>query len=156
MPLEIGKLITSLAIPLSLGSISGFITKNQISTWYTTLNQPSFNPPNYIFAPVWIILYILMGISLYMIWTLTFSESRNFIFILFGIQLFFNIAWSFIFFYFHDIRLALVCIVCLLLSIIFMMIKMHKLKPKASYINIPYILWVSFATILNIGYVLLN
>jgi benzodiazapine receptor len=107
------KLVYSLVITLSAGAIAGFATASNIGGWYATLSKPSFNPPNWIFGPVWSLLYILMGIALFQIWKQTPSLYRSNALWLFFIQLFLNFIWSFLFFYFHRIGLALVDIIVL-------------------------------------------
>lgn len=153
---SIAKLIISLALPLTVGAIAGIFTAKAIPNWYSTLNQPSFNPPNWLFGPVWTTLYILLGISLYIVWTLPPGKERNMGLIAFGIQLVLNFGWSFLFFYFKSPGFALIEIITLWISIVFMLILFYKLKPIATYLNIPYLLWVSFATILNAAYFKLN
>jgi len=153
---QIGKLITSLLLPLGIGGIAGMFTTKAIPGWYATLNQPSFNPPNWVFAPVWTTLYIIMGISLFMIWRLNKSKERNQAIVIFMVQLLFNFCWSFFFFYFKMIGVALVDILVLWITIIFMLVRFYKIKPLAAYINIPYLLWVTFATALNMAYFFLN
>jgi benzodiazapine receptor len=153
---QIGKLITSLLLPLAIGGIAGMFTSEAIPGWYTTLNQPSFNPPNWVFGPVWTTLYIILGISLYLIWKLPASKERNQAILLFMAQLLLNFCWSFFFFYFKMIGLALIDILALWIMIIVMLVRFYKLKPIAAYINIPYLLWVTFATALNIAYFFLN
>lgn len=150
------KLITSLALPLAVGALAGLSTANAITGWYASLNQPSFNPPNWTFGPVWTTLYILMGISLYMIWTVAPGKERNMALIAFSVQLVLNFGWSFFFFYFKTLGLALTEIIGLWLSIVLMLVLFYKIKPVAAYINIPYLLWVSFATVLNGAYFRLN
>ncbi|MBV5284230.1 MAG: tryptophan-rich sensory protein [Paludibacter sp.] len=150
------KLILSLILPLSIGAFAGMFTSEAIPGWYATLNRPSFNPPNWLFGPVWTTLYILMGISFYLIWKQEKSKERNFAMLTFLIQLALNFAWSFIFFYFNKIGFAFAEIVLLWLSIVLMMIRFYKIKPITAYINIPYLLWVSFASMLNLSYYLLN
>lgn len=153
---QIGKLIASLLLPLAIGGIAGMFTTKAIPGWYATLNQPSFNPPNWVFAPVWTTLYIIMGISLFMIWRLDKSKERNQAIVIFMVQLLFNFCWSFFFFYFKMIGVALVDILVLWITIIFMLVRLYKIKPLAAYINIPYLLWVTFATALNMAYFFLN
>jgi len=153
---SIFKLIISLALPLAVGAIAGIFTANAIPGWYATLNQPSFNPPNWIFAPVWTTLYILMGISLYIVWTLEPGKERNMALLAFGVQLALNFGWSFFFFHFKTLGFALIEIVALWTSIVFMLVLFYRIKPIAAYLNIPYLLWVSFATILNAAYFKLN
>lgn len=151
-----GKLIASLLLPLAVGGIAGMFTTDAIPGWYATLNQPSFNPPNWVFGPVWTTLYIILGISLFLIWKLDAGKERNQAILIFMVQLLLNFCWSFFFFYFKMIGVALVDILALWIAIIFMLVRFHKIKPLAAYINIPYLLWVSFATALNIAYFFLN
>ena len=150
------KLIASLLLPLTVGGIAGMFTSEAIPGWYATLNQPSFNPPTWVFGPVWTTLYILMGISLFMLWKLPASKERNKAIGVFGVQLFLNFCWSFFFFHFKMIGLALIDIVALWIMIVMMLVCFYRLKPLAAIINIPYLLWVSFATALNTAYFLLN
>jgi tryptophan-rich sensory protein len=153
---QILKLAASLLLPLGVGGVAGIFTTDAIPGWYATLNQPSFNPPNWVFGPVWTTLYIVMGISLFMIWKLPASKQRNQAILIFMVQLFLNFCWSFLFFYFKMIGVALVDIVFLWVIIVFLLYRFHKLKPWAAYVNIPYLLWVTFATVLNTAYLLLN
>lgn len=153
---DILKLVVSLILPLGVGSISGIFTSTEIPTWYETLNKPSFNPPNWVFGPVWTTLYFVMGISLFLIWKQLPGRERNRAILVFMIQLFLNFCWSFLFFYFHQLGLALVEILLLWLSIFVMILLFYRLRPLAAYINIPYILWVTFATVLNAAYYFLN
>ena len=150
------KFLISILLPLSLGAIAGMFTSQSVPEWYATLNRPSFNPPNWIFGPVWTTLYILMGISFFLIWKQEASKERNRAILIFLLQLLLNFAWSFIFFYFNMIGLALVEIILLWISIVMMLVVFYKIKPIASYINIPYILWVTFATVLNASYYILS
>lgn len=153
---KILKLLASLALPLILGAIAGLYTADAIPEWYKGLNRPSFSPPNWLFGPVWTILYILMGISLFLIWKQGVSKERNIAMFVFLLQLLLNFAWSFIFFYYNMIGLALIEIILLWISILVMLILFYKIKPMAAYLNIPYLLWVSFATILTAAYFILN
>jgi translocator protein len=153
---DILKLVVSLILPLGVGSISGIFTTAEIPSWYETLNKPSFNPPNWVFGPVWTTLYFLMGISLFLVWKQLPGRERNRAILVFMIQLFLNFCWSFLFFYFHQLGLALVEILLLWLSIFLMILLFYRLRPLAAYINIPYILWVTFATVLNAAYYFLN
>ncbi len=153
---EILKLLASLALPLVLGAIGGLFTADAIPEWYETLNRPSFNPPNWIFGPVWTTLYLLMGISLFLIWKQSQSKERSLAISVFLLQIALNFCWSFIFFYYNLIGFALIEIIILWISIVTMIVFFYKIKPIAAYINIPYLLWVTFATILNASYYLLN
>lgn len=153
---NIVKLILSLIIPLSVGAVAGMFTSQAVPTWYASLNRPSFSPPNWVFGPVWTSLYILLGISFFLIWKESPSQQRNRAIIVFASQMILNFAWSFIFFYFNMIGIALLEIILLWVNIAVMIYLFYKLKPLAAYLNIPYLLWVSFATILNAGYYFLN
>jgi benzodiazapine receptor len=153
---QIIKLGASLLLPLAIGGIAGIFTTKAIPGWYATLNQPSFNPPNWVFGPVWTILYTIMGISLFLIWKMDAGKQRNQAILIFMAQLLLNFCWSFFFFYFKMIGLALIDIVALWIMIVVMLVQFYKIKPVAAYINIPYLLWVTFATALNIAYFFLN
>lgn len=150
------KLVVSLAIPVALGSIAGISTSAGTSGWLDSLNSPTFRPPNYLFGPVWTALYLLMGFSLFLIWKKEASKQRNTAITIFFIQLTLNFLWSFIFFQFHQIGIALIEIILLWIGIVTMITLFFKIKPLAAYINIPYLLWVTFATVLNGAYYFLN
>ena len=150
------KLMVSLLLPLGVGAIAGLFTAQAVPEWYASLNQPSFNPPNWIFGPVWTTLYILMGISLFLIWKLDAGKERNRAILVFLVQMLLNFGWSFLFFYFKMIGVALMEIILLWISIVAMLYLFFKVKPLAAYINIPYLLWVTFATVLNAAYYFLN
>jgi tryptophan-rich sensory protein len=143
------KLLYSLVITVGVGAIAGFATASNIDGWYATLSKPWFNPPNWIFGPAWTLLYILMGIALFLIWKQPASLYKSNSLWLFFIQLLLNFLWSFLFFYFHKIGLAFVDIVALLLFIILTIFSFSRLSKKAAWLMVPYVCWVSFATILN-------
>ena len=147
--------IIGLVICLFLGMISGYLSRGSDSTWYINLNKPSFNPPKWIFGPVWTILYIMMGIALGKIW-----DNRNNnkpLLILFIIQLIFNLAWSPIFFYFQRIDFALYDIILLWMNLFFIiLISLFRKAKIIATLLIPYFLWVSFAAILNLRIYQLN
>jgi len=142
-------LLICLLIPLSIGGISGFATATSITDWYVALNKPSFNPPNYLFAPIWTTLYALMGISLFLVWKSPEGRGRNNALVIFAVQIALNFIWSFLFFKFNLIGVALVEIVLLWISILMMIIFFRRISKLAAFLQIPYLLWVSFATILN-------
>jgi len=142
-------LLICILIPLAIGGFAGFATASGISEWYITLNKPSFNPPNSLFAPVWTILYLLMGISLFLIWKSPRGTDRSNALIVFTLQLTLNFIWSFLFFRFELPGWALVEIVMMWISILTMIILFGRVRKAAAYLQIPYLLWVSFATILN-------
>jgi benzodiazapine receptor len=153
---QISKLLVSLLLPLGIGAIAGIFTAKAIPGWYASLNQPSFNPPNWVFGPVWTTLYIILGISFFLIWKMEAGKERNQAILVFMAQLLLNFCWSFFFFYFKMIGVALVDIVALWIMIVVMLVRFYKLKPLAAYINIPYLFWVTFATALNAAYFFLN
>lgn len=134
---------------MSVGAISGITTAGGIDEWFYALNKPFFNPPEYVFGPVWSLLYLLMGISLYFIQRKTNSPQRSIAIFIFGIQLILNFAWSFIFFKYRLLGFAFIEIILIWISIVLMIISFYSLDKKAAYIQVPYLLWVSFATILN-------
>ena len=153
---KIFKLIVSLDLPLGLGAIAGLFTANAVPAWYATLNRPSFNPPSWVFGPVWTTLYLLMGFSLFLIWIQSPDKKRNTAIFVFFLQQTLNFAWSFLFFYFNMIGLALIEIILLWICILIMIVLFYRIKPLAAYINIPYLLWVTFASVLNASYYFLN
>lgn len=140
-----------------VGVVSSVFTISSIPKWYAGLIKPSFSPPNWVFGPAWTTLYLLMGISAFIIWQkgINNQKVRKALFF-FLIQLFFNFLWSILFFGLHSPLLGLLDIIILLLSIILTIVNFSKVSKIAAYILIPYLLWVSFATLLNISIVLLN
>lgn len=132
---------------LGLGILSGYSVKAADSIWYTTLRKPIFNPPSWVFSPVWSLLYLMMGVALGQLWK---ERAKNkFLISLFGLQFFFNLLWSPFFFYFQRIDWAVLDIGALWSSLIIFMICARK-KRLIFLLFLPYILWVSFAMILNI------
>jgi translocator protein len=153
---QIVKLLVSLLLPLAVGAVAGRFTASAIPGWYAQLNQPVFNPPNWIFAPVWTSLYLLMGISFFLVWRQAPSPQRQQAIRWFLLQLALNFAWSFLFFYFKQIGWAFVEIVLMLTAIVFTLRSFYKVSPMAAWLNLPYLLWVCFATVLNGAYWWLN
>jgi len=145
------KLVISLAVCQLAGGIGSIFTSSSVKTWYLTINKPSFNPPNWVFAPVWIILFLLMGISLFLVW----KKGKKGLPIFF-IQLFFNILWSVMFFGLKSPLLGFVVIIVLWILILLTIIKFFRISKTAGWLLIPYILWVSFASILNLAILTLN
>lgn len=151
------KLIFSLVLPLIVGGLSGYLVSAETNgVWFTALTKPSFNPPSYLFGPVWTTLYILMGVSLYLIWNTPKTAFRQKAIGVFGIQLFFNFWWSILFFSFHQLLFSVVDILLIWGLIIYMIILFKKINPVAAYLQIPYLLWVTFASVLNISISFLN
>jgi benzodiazapine receptor len=150
MKLNLGKLIVSIAVCQGAGLIGSIFTFREIPTWYATLAKPSFNPPSWIFGPVWITLYALMGIALYLVLQKGI-EKRNVkkAVALFGIQLVLNSLWSVIFFGLKDLSLAFLEILVLLGFILATIVRFYHLDKKAAYLLLPYLAWSSFATYLT-------
>ena len=151
------KLIISLVACLAAGGIGSIFTTPSIGGWYAGLVKPSFTPPNWLFGPAWTVLYILMGISLYLVvirgWE---NETVKTGIILFAAQLVVNLLWSIIFFGLHSPLGGLACIFVLLALIVATIITFYRLSKPAAVLLIPYLAWVCIATALNAGVVLLN
>ena len=133
--------------------IGSYVTSVFKEPWYSEIIQPSFNPPSWVFPPVWSTLYVMMSIAIWRVWT-TFFNSR--ILKLYFFHLFFNCIWSIIFFGFHQIGLALINIIVILFFIIILMKEYLKIDKLSFYLMIPYFLWSSFALILNASILFLN
>jgi translocator protein len=144
------KLITSFILTFLVATLGSSVTTPAIQGWYQTINKAPFNPPNGLFAPVWTILFIMMAISLYLVWK---KDKFPKIFIL---QLFLNFFWSFSFFYLHQPLLAYIDILALIVVLIFTIKQFIKIDKLAAYLLYPYLAWISFASILNLYVVLLN
>lgn len=149
------KLIFSIVICQLAGVIGSFFTVSSVSTWYVTLNKPFFNPPNWLFGPVWITLYFLMGISLYLIWNNVDKDTKS-ARIVFFIQLGLNTLWSLLFFGLKSPFLAFIEIIVLWLFILLNILFFYQKSKAASYLLIPYFVWVSFASVLNFSIFYLN
>ena len=154
---SIWKLIIAILICESTGILSGLIANTGMNPWFDALNKPSWNPPAFLFAPVWTLLYLLMGISLWLIWkSNTPAPQKINAIILFALQLFLNFWWSIIFFNFHSPAFALVNIILMLILILLTIISFSKHSKPAAWLLVPYMAWVSFATILNYTIWVLN
>ncbi|MGB5376642.1 TspO/MBR family protein [Muriicola sp.] len=143
-------IVIAVTICLLIGFLAGFATQSSVDSWYATLNKPSFNPPNWIFAPVWTLLYILMGIAAGLVWAKGFYHVwvKTALYY-FGFQLLFNALWSIVFFGFQEPFWALLVILVLMILIL-LTIKWFKIVSKpAAYLMLPYLLWVCFAMLLN-------
>lgn len=147
------KLAISIVIPFIASAIGGFFTVTSIDSWYSALSKPFFNPPNWIFGPVWTLLYLLMGIALYLVWV---KRNDMKAFILFGVQLVLNALWSIFFFGLQNPLLAFIEIIFLWAAIFMTIMYFYSIKKVAAYMLIPYILWVTFAAILNFYIMILN
>lgn len=148
------KLIASIIICQLAGIIGSVFTVSSVSTWYLTLNKPFFNPPSWVFGPVWTLLYLLMGISLYIVWN-NKNRTKKALNI-FGIQLILNSLWSILFFGLQSPLFAFIEIIFLWFTILLSIIYFYRISKSAAYLLIPYIIWVSFAAILNFSIFSLN
>lgn len=144
------KLFISIAAPVAVGAVSGFLTTPEIGTWYQTIKKPGWQPPNWLFGPVWTVLYILMGIAFYLVWKSSANTSaKRFAVILWIIQLVLNFFWSFVFFRQHQIDWALGEIAVLWVFILLTIFAFARVDKWAARLLIPYISWVSFAGLLT-------
>ena len=150
---KIWKLIISILLPFLASAIGGLFTASSVSTWYLDLNKPFFNPPSWIFGPVWTLLYLLIGISLYLVWIKKYDKTS---FVFFGIQLVLNALWSILFFGLKMPLYAFIEIVLLWAAILITIVYFYIINKTSAYLLIPYILWVSFAAILNFAIFILN
>ena len=151
------KLIISIVICQLAGIIGSIFTMGSVETWYVTIAKPAFNPPNWIFGPVWVTLYTLMGIAAFLIWKEDIKNKavKNALTI-FALQLIVNILWSIVFFGAHSIMGGLIIIIILFILIIVTIKSFYKVSKTAGNLLIPYLLWVGFATALNFAIWQLN
>ena len=171
------KFFASIIICELAGVIGAIFTTPQINFWYKGLNKPSFNPPSWIFGPVWTTLFVLMGISLYIVWSKKF-EPKNVgkakawnafsqklatgslrkinIILIFVVQLLLNILWSIIFFGAHSVGVAFFELLALWFAIVFTIVNFYRVSKTAAWLLLPYILWVSFAGFLNFSIWIIN
>jgi benzodiazapine receptor len=151
------KLIISIVICQLVGFVGSLITRMSVSTWYSALHKPSFTPPDYVFAPVWIILYLLIGIAAFMVWKKGIeTEKVKGALVLYCIHLAVNLMWTAIFFGLRSIQGGFIVIIILWLMIMALMIIFRKISPWSAILLIPYFIWVTFAAILNAGLMILN
>jgi tryptophan-rich sensory protein len=144
------KLIISILIPLLVGAISGYFTSSGVDGWFAVANKPWFNPPNWIFAPVWTTLYVLMGIALFLVWRSDAEKKiKQTAIILFAVQLTLNFFWSIIFFKLQQPGWAFAEIIVMWLMILLTILWFGKISSTAAWLLVPYICWVSFASVLN-------
>ena len=141
-------------ITFSASFIGTFVTIYFKEPWYSILNKPVFNPPDWVFGPVWTILYLMMTISIWLYWH---SKKRdiNTIYIYF-IHLVFNTTWSVVFFVLHNMLLALVVLISLIVLIFILIVRLKSVNLVSSYLMIPYLIWCMFALVLNFNLILLN
>ncbi len=151
------QLFIAILVCLSAGAIGSLFTMEAIPNWYATLEKPAFTPPNWVFGPVWTMLYILMGIALFLIWRIESprSEVRRAV-IFFGFHLVINASWSIVFFGFQNPTAAFFVILFLIITLLMSMNDFWKLDKKAAFLLTPYLFWVCYATALNFSIMRLN
>ena len=141
-------------ITYSASFIGGLVTMSFKEPWYSQLIKSNFNPPDWIFAPVWTTLYLMMTIAIWFFWH-TKNRDIGTIYIYF-IHVLFNTTWSVVFFGFHNIFLALINLIILIFLIVALVVRFSRVNKVSSYLMIPYLLWSSFALFLNINLLILN
>ncbi len=139
-----------------MSAIGGAITATSVGDWYQVLQKPAFNPPDWVFAPVWTTLYVLMAIAAWRVWRLPASPARQRALIVFALQLALNLLWSVLFFGLQRIDLALIEIAILLVCVIANTILFWRTDAAAGVLFVPYVLWVGYASVLNGALWLLN
>lgn len=154
--LNLKRFLISLAIPLLVGGLSALITSGNMDL-YSKINAPPLAPPGWLFPVVWTILYTLMGVSVYLVWSseVSYYKKQRAI-TLFALQLFLNFIWSPVFFNMQKFLAALIILTLLLVTTILMTIAFYKISKTAGLLQIPYVLWLAFAWYLNFAICLLN
>ncbi len=151
------KLIGSLIICQFAGFLGSIFTRPSVGTWFAALRRPSFAPPNWLFSPVWISLFVLMGVSAFIVWRRGVSDRRVRVALgIFAVQLVLNISWSFLFFGLKSPAAAFIEILVLLIAIFWTVLSFFQISPVAALLLVPYLLWVSFAAVLNFSFWRLN
>lgn len=144
------------ALCFVVGAISFLFSRQDTSPWYQNLTKPHLMPPNGVFAPVWIALYTLMAIAVWLVWRTRPSPCRRTGLRLFGVQLWFNLLWAWIFFSRHQIATALADLLILWIAILMIIVNFRKVSTTAAWLMLPYLAWVTFAIYLNFGLWRLN
>ena len=149
MSRNLTALLVFLGICLGVEIVSGLATRQSVSTWYVTLNKPSWTPPGWIFPWVWTLLYVSMGVAAWLVWQGRDAHAVTTALTVFAVQLVFNGVWSFFFFGQRSLGLALVDILLLLVALVATTVLFWKVRPLAGALLLPYAAWVSFASVLN-------
>lgn len=153
--MKIKRLLLCLLAPQLAGGLGSIFTAGNINSWYIYLKRPFFAPPNWLFGPVWLILYFLMGLAAYLVWQKGGRRATP-VLQLFWWHLALNFLWTPVFFGLHNLGLAFLVIIALWLSIVILTLSFYKLHKTAAWLLLPYLLWVSFASILNFAFWRLN
>jgi translocator protein len=144
-------LVVCLLIVFVVGFFGSFFTGGEVDKWYIE-NKPNYTPPNWVFGPVWIIIYFLIGLSLYFAWVNSKKDEKKIVGIVFGVNLVLNGMWSYLFFGLQNALWAFIDIILIWFSIIVMIYTVWKIDRKSAWLLVPYLLWVSFAGVLNWGF----
>lgn len=142
-------LVASIATCLGAGGLGAMATTPEIDGWYRTIEKPSWNPPDAVFGPVWTTLYIMMAVSAWLVWRTDKAIASKLPLSLFGVQLLLNVGWSWIFFHFHQLGWAFAEIIVLWLAIVATTLAFFRVSKLAGALMVPYLAWVSFASVLN-------
>jgi len=153
---DVAGLVGFLLLGLAVSTLGGLATSTSVGTWYRALEKPPFNPPDWVFAPVWTTLYVLMAVAAWRIWRLPTSKRRSQALLAYCVQLALNFLWSMLFFGLQAIGMALAEVVFLLSAIIVTLVLFWQLDRVAGMLLLPYPVWVAFATVLNVSLWVLN
>jgi benzodiazapine receptor len=154
---DVGRLVGSIAACEGAGLIGSVFTTPAIPTWYAALEKPAFTPPNWVFAPVWGVLYALMGVAVFLIWRRGLEQPGvKPAFILFWVQLVINLLWSVVFFGLHSLLGGAVLIIALWVLVLVTILRFFRISAAAGGLLIPYIAWLSIASALNVWVLVLN
>ena len=150
------KFAASLAVCFGAGAVGGLFTATSVNSWYPGLSRPAFAPPNWVFAPVWNILYLLMAVSLYFVWSSDGQKTKKRALMVFAFQLVLNMTWSAVFFGLRSPAGGFLVILILIAAILCNIFLFGRISRKSAMLLLPYLCWVGFASYLNYGYWILN
>lgn len=150
------RFVSALLMPVLAGVIGSAFTFSQITTWYPELAKPVWNPPNWLFGPVWTVLYLMIGVSIYLFWQAAAKKDLKQGIEIAVLQLGLNALWSVVFFGLHNLNLALLVIGLLWLAIVWNIVVFRRISTKAAWWLVPYLVWVTFAGVLNYAVSTLN
>jgi translocator protein len=153
---DVIALLAFLVLCFTVAAVGSWVTATSVNTWFPTLNKPSFNPPAWVFGPVWTVLYALMAVAAWRVWRQAGFRAGRAALTAFGLQLALNLSWSVIFFGLKSIDMAVVCIVALWLAITITIALFRRIDRWAEWLLLPYLAWVSFAALLNMAIWKLN
>ena len=153
---EIVALALFVGLCLGIGALGAAVTATSVKTWYASLAKPSFNPPNEVFGPVWTVLYVLMAVAAWRVWRIADRETARRALTLFALQLALNLGWSVAFFGLERIGAAVAVSLVLEVAVVATAFAFYTIDRIAAWLLLPYMLWVGFATVLNIAIWRLN